>query len=55
MTKAKATKATTKAEPREAGAKAYRHTRTGAIRRSTSPLGYPYVEADAKAEEEAPE
>ena len=24
--------------------KAYRHTRTGAIRRSTSTLGYPYEE-----------
>lgn len=50
--------ATAAAAPRRASkaateAKPYRHTRTGAIRLSTSPLGFPYVAADEAAPEAA--
>ena len=56
MTKAKSTKAT-EPEPEESGAKVYRHSRSGAIRRSSSAMGYPWVEyeepeAEPEAEEE---
>jgi hypothetical protein len=37
------------AKPTPADAKAYRHTRTGAVRLSSSVLGFPYVEAEPKA------
>ena len=50
-------KATKRDESTDDGTKAYRHTRTGAIRRSASKLGYPFEEvSDAelrKAEREA--
>ena len=33
----------------------YTNTRTGAIRKSTSPLGYPYVESPKATVEKAPD
>jgi hypothetical protein len=44
MTKAKSTKATETKET--AGAKPWRHSRTGAVRYSSTPMGYPWVEGD---------
>ena len=47
-------KASGKADSSEAsGAKAYRHTRTGAIRFSTTKLGFPFEEVDTKVEKAA--
>lgn len=54
MAKGKANKGTTE-QVVPAGAKAYRHTRTGAIRYSTSNLGFPFVVVDTKVTKAEPE